>query len=321
MIPDARQSMSALEWLLLVILSVLWGGSFYFNAVLVSALPPLTIVFGRVALAASVLLLVACATGHPIPRAAPAWRALAGLAILNNLLPFTLIVWGQSHVPSGLAAILNANTPLFAVILAYLLTKDEPLRSHRLTGVALGIAGVTVMVGPAALQGLGTNLLAQIAVLGAAFSYALAGVYSRRFQVLGLTPLSIAIGQVICSAALIFPIMLFVDRPWTLAAPDGRIVLALLGLGVLSTAAGYVLYFRILTGAGATNATLVTLLIPVSAVLLGSAFLGEQLAMEQIAGMALVTAGLVASDGRLLLWLAKRFTAREAVSTGQDRRA
>jgi len=319
MVSASRQSMTAFEWLLLVVLSILWGGSFAFNAILVAAWPPFTIVFGRVFLAALLLLAAARRAGHAIPNSAAAWWALAGMAVLNNLVPFTLIVWGQRHVPSGLAAILNATTPLFAAVLAHVLTRDEPLTPNRLAGVLLGILGVGVMVGPAALQGFGGDVLGQLAVLGAAFSYGLSSVYARRFRTIGLTPLAIAAGQVTCTAVLTLPIMLVVDRPWTLASPDAGMLLSLLGLAVLSTALGYILFFRILTGAGATNATLVTLLIPVSAVLLGAAFLDERLEARQFGGMALIMAGLASTDGRLPLWFAKRLGLAGRTAPSQPR--
>jgi len=217
---------------------------------------------------------------------------------LNNLIPFSLIVWGQTEIASGLAAILNATTPLFTVLLAHLLTGDERLTVGRLAGVGLGFAGVVAMIGPAALAGLGAAALAQLAVLAAALSYAFAGIYGRRFR--EQPPLITAAGQVTASALLLAPLALIVDRPWTLPIPGAATIGAVAGIALLSTALGYVIYFRLLARAGATNLLLVTFVMPPVAILLGVAALGESLTAPQLAGLALIGLGLAAIDGRLL---------------------
>ncbi|MBB3311652.1 drug/metabolite transporter (DMT)-like permease [Rhizobium sp. BK196] len=295
-----QKSMGAAEWVMLLVLSLLWGGSFFFNGILVKALPPFTIVTGRVLLAAIALNLIVRAMGHTMPRDRQSWIAFFGMGFLNNMIPFCLIVWGQTHIASGLASILNATTPLFAVVVAHVLTADEKLTANRLFGVIVGFAGVAYMIGFDALKDLGSNVLAQLAVLGAAFSYSLAGIWGRRFRRMGLAPLIPAAGQVTASTVLMLPIALIVDRPWTLDIPSGETWLALLGLAILSTAVAYVLFFRILATAGATNLMLVTFLIPVSAILLGAAALGEQMQIKHLIGMALIAAGLAAIDGRLV---------------------
>ena len=296
-----QKSMGALEWGMLVGLSVLWGGSFLFNGILVRELPPFTIVTARVALAAIALHVIVRITGHSMPRDRQAWGAFFGMGFLNNVIPFLLIVWGQTHIASGLASILNATTPLFAVVVAHFLTADEKMTGNRLIGVIVGFAGVALMIGPSVLASLGgSNALAQLAVLGAAFSYSLAGIFGRRFRRMGLAPIIPAAGQVTASAILLLPIALFVDRPWTLAMPSTETWLALAGLAILSTAIAYVLFFRILATAGATNLMLVTFLIPVSAILLGALILGEDLQAKHFIGMAMIAIGLAAIDGRLL---------------------
>lgn len=294
---DARRSMGAAEWGLLGGLSVLWGGSFFFSKLALAELPPLDVVFWRVALAALALWAVALAAGQRLPRSPRLWASFAVMGVLNNLIPYSLIFWGQTRISSGLASILNATTPLWAVLLAHLLTRDERLTAGRAAGVLVGLAGVALMVGPAALDGLGGDLPAQLAVIGAALSYAFAGIYGRRFR--ATPPLLTAAGQLTCSAALMLPIALLPGRPG-LATPTPGTLAALLGLALLSTALAYVIYFRLLARAGATNLLLVTLLIPVSAILLGAAFLGELLEWRQLAGMALIGSGLAAIDGRLL---------------------
>jgi drug/metabolite transporter (DMT)-like permease len=291
--------MSAREWALLIALSLLWGGSFLFNGILVRELPTLTIVALRVALAAIALWTIVRLSGHAVPKSREVWLAFLGMGVLNNIIPFSLIVWGQTHIASGLASILNATTPLFAVIAAHLLTQDEKMTGSRLIGVLVGFAGVALMIGPSVLSDLGTNVLAQLAVLGGAVSYSIAGIFGRRFRRMGLPPLLPAAGQVTTSAALMLPVALIVDRPWTLAMPSAEAWMALFGLAFLATALAYVIFFRILATAGATNLMLVTFLIPVSAILLGALVLGEMLAPKHFAGMALIAVGLAAIDGRL----------------------
>ena len=286
------------DWALLLTLSLLWGGSFFFQEVALQALPPMTVVLARLAIGALALLALLRLIRTPLPRDPALWRAFLVMGAINNALPFSLIVWGQTEIASGLAAILNATTPLFTVLLAHRLTGDEKLTGAKLAGVLFGLGGVAVTIGPDALSGLGAAVLAQAAVLAAALSYAFAGIYGRRFR--ALPPVSVAAGQVSAASLLFAPLALAVDRPWQLPMPGGEIWAALLGLGLLSTAFAYWLYFRILASAGATNLLLVTFLIPLSAVLLGVGLLGETLSAPQLAGMALIAGGLVAIDGRLL---------------------
>ncbi|WP_193177799.1 DMT family transporter [Oricola nitratireducens] len=296
--PPTRTSMTPAEWAMLVALSVLWGGSFFFNGVAVKELPALTIVFSRVALAALTLHLVMAATGRKLPAGRDAWFAFAGMGLLNNVIPFSLIVWGQGHIASGVASILNATTPLFTVLAAHVVTSDEKLTPLRVGGVIAGFAGVAVMLGAGKLAG--APVLAYAACLGAALSYGLASVHGRRFRALGIQPMAVATGQLTMSSLIMAPMMLVVDRPWTLTLPGPHTMLAIIGLATISTALAYLLFFRILNGAGATNISLVTFLIPPSAILLGIMFLGEVLLPRHVAGMALIGLGLALVDGRLV---------------------
>ena len=299
--PPINQPMGAIEWLLLIALSVLWGGTFLFAEIALEEVRPFTLVLGRVGIAALILVVVVYATGHRMPRSWTAWLPFLIMGALNNLIPFSLIFWGQIEITGSLASILNATTPLFTVLLAHFLTRDERMTPGRLAGLALGIAGVVAMVGPAALHGLGLHLLAQIAVLGAALSYAFAGIYGRRFR--GQPPLVTAAGQVSATTLMMLPLALALDQPWAGSLPGVSTWVAILGLALLSTALAYILYFRILATAGATNLLLVTFLIPVSAILLGVAMLGERLDLEQVVGMLLIGLGLAAIDGRPANWL------------------
>jgi drug/metabolite transporter (DMT)-like permease len=279
-------TMGPREWLLLLALALLWGGSFFFAELALMELRPLTVVLGRVGFAALALWAVLALSGRRLPASPRLWCAFLVMGALNNAIPFSLIVWAQVELDSGLAAILNATTPLFTVLLAHLVTAEERLTWNRVAGVLLGLGGVAVLIGPTALTGLGLAGLSQIAVLAAALSYACAGLYGRRFR--GLPPSSAAAGMLTASTVLLLP------------------------LALLCTALAYLLYFRILASAGATNLLLVTFLIPPGALLLGAMFLGERPEWTAYAGMALIFAGLAAVDGRPLLRLKALTTGRHS---------
>ncbi|MFQ5970933.1 MAG: DMT family transporter, partial [Alphaproteobacteria bacterium] len=292
------RTMGPTEWLLLILLSVLWGGSFFFVEVALAEVPPLTLVLVRVGLAAVVMTAFVYMRGERLPGSLTLWGAFLVMGALNNLVPFTLITWGQTQIESGLAAILIATTPLFTVVLAHRFTGDERMAPNRLAGVAVGLCGVAVLIGPESLSGLGLYGLGQVAILGAALSYAGAGVYGRRFQGVPSTVASAA--MLVSTTVMMAPIAIVTESPWTLANPTAITWGAVLGLAVASTALAYVIYFRILAVAGATNILLVTFLVPVSAVILGTLVLGERLGWTAFAGMALISLGLAAVDGRLL---------------------
>ena len=283
---------------MLIVLSVLWGGSFFFIGIAVAELPPLTIVALRVGLAAIALWSIVFIIGLRPPKSLDVWKAFFGMGLLNNVIPFTLIVWGQVQIASGLASILNATTPLFTVVVAGMLLADERFTRLKVLGVAIGLIGVVVMIGPPVLSGSGATI-AKLAVLGGALSYAFAGVYGRRFKTMTVSPIVTAAGQVTASALFMAPLAWFVDGRLDIAGPSLGTWGAVIALAVFSTAAAYILYFRILEAAGATNLLLVTLLIPVSAIWLGSIFLNESLEFEHFVGMALIAFGLSSIDGRL----------------------
>ncbi len=295
-----KQSMGPVEWAMVIVLSLVWGGSFFFGGVAVKELPTFTIVVCRVSFAAIALWAVVAVMGVTIPREAKVWQAFFMMGLLNNVIPFSLIIWGQGYIASGLASILNATTPLFTVVVAHYLTKDEKLTSAKIAGVLVGLAGVAGMIGGDALSSLGTNVVAQLAIVGAAISYAFAGVFGRKFKEMGVEPMMTATGQVTASALLLIPVALFIDKPWTLEMPSWGTIGAVLGLALLATSLAYILYFRILAAAGATNLLIVTFLVPVSAIILGIAFLNETLEVKHMIGMALIGLGLVFIDGRLL---------------------
>ncbi|HEX9878780.1 MAG TPA: DMT family transporter [Candidatus Binatia bacterium] len=319
---DAVKSfLGATEWFLLIALSIIWGGSFFFVSIALRALPPLTIVWLRLALAAVVLRAIALVQGLSLASSWRLWVGFGCIGLLNNIVPYGLIAWGQTHIASGLASILNAATPFSAVIVAHFFTDDEKMTRGRVAGVLVGFTGVVVMIGPDALRGLGAHIFAQLAVLGAGISYSVGGVASRRFRALGVSTLGLATNQAVAATLILLPVTAVIDRPWTLPVPGPDVWGAVLGLGLFSTALAYIIYFRLLATAGATNALLVTFLIPVSAILLGTMFLGERLEPKHFAGMGLIGLGLAVMDGRLLGFLTRRQNAGASpAAAAPDRR-
>ncbi len=294
-----NQQMSIADIGTLVVLSVLWGGSFFFVEVLINYLPPLTIVTLRVGLAALILWCLIIILKLPIPKGRRYWGALSVIGLLSNALPFCLIVWGQTQISSGLASIFNATTPFFTVIVAGIFLADERITRHKLLGVILGIFGAIILIGPEALRGLDGPVMGQLAVIGASISYALSSVYSRRFKGWGLSPLIVATGQVSMATVILLPVTLIIDQPWDQPAIPLVAIGAIIGLVVFSTVIAFILFFRLIASAGATNATLVTFLIPISAVLLGVTFLGETFSGLQFTGMTLIGLGILVMDGRI----------------------
>ena len=296
---NIHQQMKLSDILMLVGLSILWGGSFFFVEILVKHLPPFTIVTCRVGFAALALWAIVLALKIPLPKTRQHWTALFIVGFLNNALPFSLIVWGQTQISSGLASIFNATTPFFTVLVAGALLIDERITKPKLLGVLVGFLGVIVLIGPEALKGMTGSMLGQLAVMGAAISYAFAGAFSRRFKRWGLSPLIVATGQVTMATLMLFPLMMIIDKPQFSMTLPLEAIGAIIGLAFFSTVIAYILYFRLIASAGATNAALVTFLIPISAILLGVTFLGEAFTVQQAFGMGLIGLGLLIMDGRL----------------------
>ena len=304
--PMIRSQMNGRDWLILLILALIWGGAFFFIGVAVRHVPPLTYVWLRLTIGAAGLWAYLVIRGERIALPKQVWGSILLLALLNNAIPFTLFGWGQTHIASGLASILNATTPIWGVVVAHFLTQDERITPRKLAGVLLGFGGVAVMIGPSILSNLGTDGLAELACVAASLSYALAAVWARRFKRLGVSPFSVTTGQLTAGALVMLPMSIIVDKPWTHAFPPVSAIAAITALALLCTALGYVLYFRLIDHAGATNALLVTLLVPPVAILLGGLFLGETLAPQDFAGLALIALGLAAIDGRVLSLLGRR---------------
>ena len=297
-----RIQMNRRDWAILAALALIWGGAFFFIGVAVRHVPPFTYVLARLALAAAAMWGFLWWRGQPLALPRAAWGAIILLALLNNALPFVLFGWAQTHIASGLASILNATTPIWGVIVAHLFTADERITPRKAIGVLVGFAGVGLMIGPGLFASIGDSVLAQLACVVASLSYALAGVWARRFRKMGVSPISVTTSQLTVAAAMMVPVALIGDQPWTLAFPPIEAIAAIVALALVCTALGYVLYFKLIDSSGATNALLVTLLVPPTAILLGVAFLGEVITLIDIGGLALIGLGLAAIDGRLLKW-------------------
>jgi len=302
MMPPNESRIDPRDWSLLGVLSVLWGGSFFFNGVILREVPPLTLVLLRVALASIILLPLLRAAGIGLPKGLSGWLPFLAIGLFNNVLPFSLIVIGQTYVSSGLASILNATTPLFTV-LVMAVAGEERLHARRVAGVVVGLIGVAILHGDAlgieTRQGIGILLC-----LAGAFSYGIAALVGRRLPE-RVPPLGTATFQMIASAVLMAPIAAVVDRPWLLPMPQATTWLAVLGLAALSTALAYIVFFQILRRSGATNVMLVTLLIPVTAMLLGYLVLGEPIALREVTGALVIASALLLIDGRVLAWFSR----------------
>ncbi|UCF30509.1 MAG: EamA family transporter [bacterium] len=283
------------DLLLLVLLGVIWGASYLFIKVGVATIAPFTFVFGRTALAGLLLFAVMRARGRSMPRIGPIWISFLVMGFFNGAVPYTLITWGEIHIDTGLAAILNALMPLFTVIFAHYLTRDEKLSAGKITGVAVGFSGVVVLVGPTAAGGLSESLLGQLAVMGAAASYALAVIYGKRLRDASSTVL--ATGQMFAAAVWTLPLSIIFDRPWTLT-PSAASLASMVCLSVLGTGLAYILYYHLLARVGATNLSLVTYIIPVSGVFWGVLILGEQVGLNALAALVLIMAGVAVTGGR-----------------------
>lgn len=292
------RSLGPVEWTLLFALSVLWGGSYLFMKLAVVALPPFTIVLGRVSIAALALAIVLILSGVGFPKGRAAWIAFMGMGALNNVIPMSLIVFSQQTISAGLASILNSMTPLFTILVAHVVTQDEQLTVRKIAGVLSGIIGVIILVGPELVTNFGLFAVGEWACLGAALSYACANTFGRRFAQLGIKPMQTAFGQVAGSTLILTPLALGIDRPWTLDAPGLVPVFSVLALAFFCTALAYVIFFRVLERSGATAIALVTLLIPPSAITMGVLVLGEQFLIKDFLGMAFVAAGLISISQR-----------------------
>ncbi len=290
----------------MALLALIWGGSFVANRQALTGLPVLTIVAMRVLGGAVALWLWVALRGLPVPRGARWIGACAVMGLLNNVVPFCLIVWGQQQIPAGLAGILNASTAVFAVLVAAAVFPDERLTPARALGVALGLGGVIMAVGPRALAAFDLRSTAQLACLAAAVSYAISGAFART-ALKGIRPEVSAAGMLTAASALLVPAALWHDG-LPQAAPTLPVLASLAYLSLAASALAYILFYAVLRLAGAGNLGLVTLLVAPVAIVLGTLIFGERLSLGALAGFGLIALGLLVMDGRIPL-PARRFSA------------
>lgn len=311
--------MNKKDWLLLTLLSLLWGGSYFFVEIALRALPIFTIVFLRVFTGALLLLLYIFLTGRRLPGERKTWFNLVVVAILNNVIPFTMIVSGQQYINSGFASILIAATPFFTVTAAHLLTKDEKINAGKLGGVLFGILGVSVLIGFDSLSWEANELNGIIFILIASLSYSISAIWGKRFKSLNIDPVVTSASQLMCSSLILLPVMLITDKPWNLPLPPFEVWGAIIGIALFSTSIAYIIYFKILSSSGATNVLLVTFLIPIVAVVLGVFLLSEEFKVQYLFGMFIIGMGLLAIDGRLIQKIRDRINVtKKKAGPGQD---
>ncbi len=287
----ARPPSLALELVLLALLATLWGASYSFIKIGVETIPPVTLIAVRTLIAGALLLLVMRLRRVRFPKDRRLWLRFLVQACLNSVIPFTLIAWAEQTVDAGLATILNSTSPIFTFLLAAAILRQEAVTARRLFGVVAGLAGICLIVGLAALDGLGRDLTAQLAIIAATICYAGAAIFGRNFK--GLDPMVPATGSMLCGAAILIPLGLVVDRPWTLA-PSADSVGALIGLSVFSTALAFTIYFRLLHTLGSVGTTSQAYLRVPIGVAIGVVFLGESLASTAWIGLVCVVFGVAA---------------------------
>lgn len=288
------------DWTRLVFLSMLWGGTFFFTGVAVKELPPLTLVFLRLSIATLILLPLLWINGIRFPAGVAGWRPFAVMALINNVIPFSLIVTAQTYIPSGTAAVVNATTPVFTVLVAAAFG-EEKLILRRVAGVLLGLLGVAILKGYdidiASGQSIGIVLC-----LGATLCFGFSALWATR-KLAGSPPIGTATFQLMSASLMMLVLASVIDQPWQLQMPGLATWLAILGLAALSTSLAFIIFFQIVIRSGASNVMLVTLLVPVSAILLGYFFLGERIDMREIVGALIIGSALLVMDGRVFRWL------------------
>ena len=301
MTPPERAQNSLAIWLMIALLALIWAGSFLFGRIIMLEWPPISVAFLRVLIAAAALWLFVLATGRKIKITKTFAISLLGMGMLNNVIPFSLILYGQTEIGSGLASVVNAMTPIWTLIIANQLTADEKITTNRSVGIIFGFLGVALLIGSDFLNGLTASAWAQAAVLLATLSYGFAGVFGKRFK--SEDPVIVATGQLTASTIIMLPMAFMLESPLSLPAPSTELVVSLFGLAIICTSLAYILFFHILAKAGATYVSLVTFLIPVGAIGMGYLFLSETLSLNNFLGTSLILLGLLAIDGRFFQYI------------------
>lgn len=303
---DINHSMTLGQWATLLLIALFWGGAFFFVAVAVHELPPMTLGAIRILIGGLVLLTILYLSGRRLPWRADVWRWFMIVAFVNSVAPLFLLSWAQKTIGGGLASIITAMTPLLVLFVAHVMTHDENLSGRRLAGTFIGFAGVVVMIGLDMKIRFDMTIVAQLAAVLASVCFAFGTVLARRFRSLNIEPLTATTGFILVSGLQFLVLAIVLDRPWSLPAPSMPAILSAIAAGFISTALGQFLFFRLLAKTGASNVSLVAVLTPISAILLGWIVLGERLLSYQIAGMVVIALGILIVDGRLFAALFKR---------------
>jgi drug/metabolite transporter (DMT)-like permease len=293
------------EWLVIAGLSLVWGGSFLLIELGLTGFGPLALVFLRMSLAIPLMLLAMRWMGLHLPRDRRSWFHLSLLGFLNVAFPMALFFLAQTRIDSSLASILNATTPMWGVVFAHYFIRDEPATFPKIIGVLTGFAGIVLMIGPTTLQGIGDDVLAQMACLLATACFAASAVYARRLGA-SIAPVSIATGQIITASIMLAPLPLLFEAPFASGMPPSTAVFAVLTMAIASTSIAYLLFFWLIDRVGVGHSMLIALLMPAVAIVLGVTILGEELRDAQIGGMILILAGIIIIDGRIITRLASR---------------
>ncbi len=302
--------MTTRDWAVLLFCALCWGSAYTFNKVMVGEIPALSIALGRMIIASLFLGSLAALQRVPLPRDVVTWRRFFAFTMFSNVVPFLFVLHGQRETASGLAAVIGATTPVFVILLAHAFTNDERLSPRKIVGVAAGIVGVVVVVGPQALVGWSSGLAAKMSLVFAAFLYAVGAIYSRR--IVGVPALAMATMQMICGTLVVLPFAIAIDRPWSLPMPPSTALFSLVASGILASSLSAIAYFHLLKRAGPTYAMLVTLLVPVAPIVLGGIVFGERLAWREVCGAVIIALALIIIDGRVASRLVARFTASKS---------
>lgn len=279
------------EYLLLLVLATLWGASYTFIRLGVATIPPVTLIAARTLIGGALLFVMLAARGIAMPRDVAAWRRFMLQALLNSVVPFTLIAWAEKTVPAGLTTILCSTSPIFTFLITFAITRHEQVALTKLFGVVSGLAGICLIVGVEALSGFGRELVADFALIAATLCFAGAAIFGRSFGT--LDPMAPAAGSMLCGSVVLIPISLAAERPWTIA-PSASSVMALIGLSIFSTAFAFALYFRLVRTLGSVGVTAQAYLrVPVG-VGIGILFLGESLTLSAVIGLTCVVVGVAA---------------------------
>jgi drug/metabolite transporter (DMT)-like permease len=287
---------SRVDWLIFLALGLMWGSSYLFIKIAVDDFGTFTLVALRLLIGAALLWIVVKAAKQPLPRSLRTYRHLVVMGFVNIALPFLLITWAERNVESSLAAILTSVVPLFVVVLAPLFIEDEPMRANGIAGVVIGFVGVVILTGRS-LGNVGSDILSELALLGASLSYAAGAVYARR-NIRGLAPMIPAVFQVSFAMLMTAVVALATEHPWTLR-PSAAGIGAIVWLGVLGSGLAYLAFFRLLSHWGATRTAAVAYLLPVVGIVLGFLVLGEEVGLRTVGGTALIIGGVALVNSKL----------------------